>query len=181
MFPDRCTLYMSAIEDATYSRKISFWKNVYDFDMSPIYNAINSVPVRAHVKRSKLISDTCPFKLIDFYRVTVDDWKQFAIVFRLNVKYKSEHFVALITFSEFEFTKCHTPVKLSTRPGSKLKTWMPTIFYLNLDEALQLDKDDELYGSVVFNGANKKKTKIRIDLCYRNRHRFLREHFIYKF
>lgn len=84
MFPDRCTLFVSAIEDETYSQDI-FWKNVYGFDMSSIYNAVAAVPAQAHVRRRKLISDACPFKFSDFYRITIGKWKRFAIVFRLNV------------------------------------------------------------------------------------------------
>lgn len=181
IFPDRCTLFVSAIEDETYSNN-TFWQNVYGFDMSSIHNAVNSVPAQTHVRRRKLISDACPFKFIDFYRITIAEWKQFAIVFRLNVKRGSQHFVALITFFELEFTKCHTPMKLSSRPGSKLTTWTPTVFYLKPDIMLRVHKDDEVFGSLVFNGAaNIRNAKIRVDLCYRNRYGFLREHFIFQF
>ena len=37
LFPDKATLYLTAIEDAEYKKdKIEFWDNVYGFDMSCI-------------------------------------------------------------------------------------------------------------------------------------------------
>ena len=37
IFPDRVSLFLSAIEDCAYKReKINFWDSVYGFDMSPI-------------------------------------------------------------------------------------------------------------------------------------------------
>merc|ERR1719319_1559150 len=39
LFPDRATLFVSAIEDRQYKEdKINFWDNVYGFDMSCIRN-----------------------------------------------------------------------------------------------------------------------------------------------
>ena len=39
MFPDRATLYVTAIEDRQYKDdKINWWDNVYGFDMSCIRN-----------------------------------------------------------------------------------------------------------------------------------------------
>lgn len=181
MFPDRCTLYIAAIEDRNYPRKNAFWRNVYDFDMSPMYAVVNSQPATSRIRHSKMISDACPFKQIDFYKITKNEWDQFAIVFCLNVAREAEGITALFTFFEIEFTKCHKPVIIGTRPGSKLENWLPTVFYLSSDYIVAVDQDDEVYGSLVFNGENKRQTTIRIDLCYRNRRGFLREHFQYEF
>ena len=45
MFPDRATLYVTAIEDRQYKDdKINWWDDVYGFDMSCIKN--NALQVR---------------------------------------------------------------------------------------------------------------------------------------
>lgn len=181
MFPDRCTIYIAAIEDQKHARNNYFWRNVYGFDMSPMYKAVNSEPARSRIRRNKLFTDACPFKQIDFYHITKGDWERFEVVFCLNVERDAQDITALITFFEIEFTKCHQPVTISTRPGSKLQNWLPTVFYLNCEYIVPVDRNDKVYGSIVFNGKNKRKTTIRIDLCYRNRQGFLRDKFQYEF
>lgn len=183
MFPDRCTLYISAVEDKTRTHNHSFWRNVYDFDMSAIYTVVNTEPGLAHIRQNKIISDACPIKIINFYNITTDEWQKFEIVFCLNIERDSVQFAALFTFVEIEFTKCHRPIKISSRPGSKLSNWIPTLFQLNSDEISQLHlyNGDEVYGSLMFNAENKRKAKIRIDLCYRNRSGFLRDFFHFQF
>lgn len=181
MFPDRCTLYIAAIQDQDYSRKNAFWRDVYGFDMSPMYAVVNLQPAQSRIRSSKMITDFCPFKQINFYEITKGEWEEFAVVFRLKVDRDSDDITALFTFFEVEFTKCHRPVTISTRPGSKLENWLPTIFYLNATDMVPVHRKDEVYGSLVFNGKNKQKATIRIDLCYRNRSGFLREKFLYEF
>lgn len=182
MFPDVCTLYIAAIQDkAHFQNNNEFWHNVYDFNMSIMSKAVDSEPPCRRISRKKLISDACPFKELDFYKMTADDWDQFGVVFCVNMERDSNSITALITFFEIEFTKCHRPVIISTMPGSKLDYWLPTVFYLSGIDDVPLYREDEVYGSLVFNGENKRNAKMRIDLCYRNRKGFLREHFQFEF
>lgn len=181
MFPDRCTLYIAAFQDQEHARANSFWRNVYDFDMSPMLQVVNSQPSRRRIRSSEMFTNACPFKQIDFYRMTQAEWDSFAIVFRLKVKCRANEITALYTFLEFEFTRCHTPVMISTRPGSKIKNWLPTVFYLNCSHIVPVDRRDLVYGSMVFDGKNQQKPSVRLDLCYRNQRGFLRDDFHYKF
>lgn len=46
MFPDRCTLFITAIEDRQYKdEKINWWDDVYGFDMSSIRKVAITEPL----------------------------------------------------------------------------------------------------------------------------------------
>lgn len=182
MFPDRCSLYIMAMEDKSYSQQNMFWHNVYSFDMSVMYETVNKQPGQARVATSDLFTTACQFKLFDFYAMTRKEWNRFGVGFRLKAERNAQNITALMTFFELEFTKCHTPITISCRPESKLKHWSPTIFYLNSTEIVPVEADDVLYGTIVFNARTERmKEKIRIGLCYRNANGFLQEKFCYEF
>lgn len=181
MFPDRCNLYIAAFQDKEHSQANSFWQNVYDFSMSPMLEVVNSQPSSRRIRSSEIFTNACPFKQIDFHQMTKAEWDHFAIVFRLKVKSQADEITALFTFLELEFSECHTPVKISTRPGSKIVNWLPTVFYLNCRDIVPVERRDLIYGSLVFDGKNKQKPLARLDLCYRNQRGFIRDEFHYEF
>lgn len=57
MFPDRCTLFITAIEDRQYKdEKINWWDDVYGFDMSAIRKVAITEPL-VDVVDPKQVSD----------------------------------------------------------------------------------------------------------------------------
>lgn len=58
LFPDKATIYMAAIEDQQYKHeKISFWENVYGFDMSCIRDIALTEPLVDVVPPKSLVTD----------------------------------------------------------------------------------------------------------------------------
>lgn len=74
MFPDRATLYVTAIEDRQYKDdKINWWDDVYGFDMSCIKSVALQEPLVDVVDRNQVVSNSCLLKEIDIQTCTKDD------------------------------------------------------------------------------------------------------------
>jgi len=115
MFPDRATLYVTAIEDRQYKDdKINWWDDVYGFDMSCIKNVALQEPLVDVVDRNQVVANSCLLKEIDIQTCTKDDIP-FDSPFSLVVK-RNDYVQALVTFFNIEFTKCHKRVGFSTAP-----------------------------------------------------------------
>merc|ERR1712117_850289 len=66
MFPDRATLYVTAIEDRQYKDdKINWWDDVYGFDMSCIKKVALQEPLVDVVDRNQVCANSCLLKEID--------------------------------------------------------------------------------------------------------------------
>ena len=74
MFPDRATLYVTAIEDRQYKDdKINWWDDVYGFDMSCIRSVALQEPLVDVVDKNQVVSNSCLLKEIDIQTCTKDD------------------------------------------------------------------------------------------------------------
>lgn len=129
LFPDRATLYVSAIEDRQYKEdKINFWDNVYGFDMSCIRNVAVNEPLVDVVEPKQVVANSCLIKEVDLYTVKKEDLP-FSSPFQLQIK-RADYVHALITYFNVEFTKCHKRTGFSTSPDSRYTHWKQTVFYL---------------------------------------------------
>src|SRR6478735_9670093 len=74
IFPDKATMYISAIEDGDYKEeKVHYWDNVYGFDYSSIKSIVMKEPLVDIVDGNNVMSTACPFKEIDIATVTKAD------------------------------------------------------------------------------------------------------------
>merc|ERR1719452_339209 len=74
MFPDRATLFVTAIEDRQYKDdKIHWWDNVYGFDMSCIRNVAVHEPLVDVVESKQVVATNCLVKEVDLYTVQKAD------------------------------------------------------------------------------------------------------------
>merc|ERR1711962_1887662 len=74
MFPDRATLYITAIEDRQYKDdKINWWDDVYGFDMSCIKKVALQEPLVDVVEPKQLVTGSCVVKEINLYTVQEGD------------------------------------------------------------------------------------------------------------
>jgi len=74
MFPDRGTLYITAIEDRQYKdEKINWWDDVYGFDMSCIRKVAVTEPLVDVVDPKQVVSTSCMVKEVDLYTVQKAD------------------------------------------------------------------------------------------------------------
>uniref|UniRef100_A0A671PUK9 type I protein arginine methyltransferase n=2 Tax=Sinocyclocheilus TaxID=75365 RepID=A0A671PUK9_9TELE len=113
IFPDRATLYVTAIEDRQYKDyKIHWWENVYGFDMSCIKEVAIKEPLVDVVDPKQLVSTACLIKEVDIYTVKIEDLS-FTSPFCLQVK-RNDYIHALVTYFNIEFTRCHKRTGFST-------------------------------------------------------------------
>lgn len=101
MFPDRATLYITAIEDRQYKDdKINWWDDVYGFDMSCIRNVALQEPLVDVVDRNQVVANSCLLKEIDIQTCTKEDIP-FTSPFSLTIKRNDYVQVCLYLRSSF--------------------------------------------------------------------------------
>ncbi|KAG9342937.1 hypothetical protein JZ751_015153 [Albula glossodonta] len=167
IFPDRATLYVTAIEDRQYKDyKIHCkwlaisssqlppaiacmvsdrgWENVYGFDMSCIKEVAIKEPLVDVVDPKQLVSSACLIKEVDIYTVKIEDLS-FTSPFCLQVK-RNDYIHALVTYFNIEFTRCHKRTGFSTSPESPYTHWKQTVFYL--DDYLTVKTGEEIFGTI---------------------------------
>lgn len=144
LFPDRCSLFVTAIEDRQYKdEKINWWDDVYGFDMSSIRKVAISEPLVDVVDPKQVVSNACLVKEVDLYTVQKSDL-EFSAPFQLQVR-RNDYIQALVTFFNVEFTKCHKRVGFSTAPEAPYTHWKQTVFYF--EEYMTVKKGEEIYGT----------------------------------
>merc|ERR1711992_428323 len=166
MFPDRATLYITAIEDRQYKDdKINWWDDVYGFDMSCIKKVALQEPLVDVVDRNQVVTNSCLLKEIDIQTCTKDDIP-FESPFNLQIK-RNDYAQALVTFFNIEFTKCHKRVGFSTAPEAPYTHWKQTVFYL--DEYITAKKGEEIFGmfKMTPNTRNKRDLDFEIDIDFK--------------
>lgn len=143
LFPDRCTLYITAIEDRQYKdEKINWWDNVYGFDMSLIRKVAITEPLVDVVDPKQVVSTPYQVKEVDLYTVQKADL-DFESTFELVMK-RNDFVQALVTYFNVEFSKCHKRLGFSTSPDSPYTHWKQTVFYF--DEYLTVKKNEVCHG-----------------------------------
>lgn len=144
MFPDACTLYVTAVENRKFNeRKFEWWNRVYGFDMSNVQQAAMRNPYIRYVKPERVVSDAWIIKKIDMYTVQKEDLN-ISSKFHLKIK-KNDYVQALALFFNVEFMKCPRQFRISTSPESKKTSWKQTIFCL--DEDLTVKAGEQIKGT----------------------------------
>lgn len=144
LFPDRCTLFITAIEDRQYKdEKINWWDDVYGFDMSSIRKVAITEPLVDVVDPKQIVSSSFMVKEVDLYVAKREDL-DFESPFRLVVK-RNDFVQALVTYFNVDFSKCHKRIGFSTSPESQYTHWKQTVFYF--DEYLTVKKGEEIFGT----------------------------------
>jgi protein arginine N-methyltransferase 1 len=163
MFPDRATLFVTAIEDRQYKDdKIHWWEDVYGFNMSSLGKVAVTEPLVDVVDRNQVVTSACLLKEIDIQTCTKDDIP-FQSDFMLQLK-RNDYVQALVTFFNIEFTHCHKRVGFSTAPEAPYTHWKQTVFYLN--DYLTCKKGEEVRGTfkMVPNERNKRDMDFNVSL-----------------
>lgn len=144
MFPDRATLYITAIEDRQYKEdKINWWEDVYGFNMSCIREVALKEPLVDVVDPKQVVTSYCLLKEVDLYTVKPEDLS-FMTPFTLVMK-RDDYIQAFVTFFSVQFTKCHKPTGFSTSPDAAYTHWKQTVFYI--DQSLTCKKNEQIHGT----------------------------------
>jgi protein arginine N-methyltransferase 1 len=86
MFPDKATLWVTAIEDRQYKDdKINWWEDVYGFNMSAIKKVALTEPIVDVVDRNQIVTNSCMVREIDIQTIKKEDIP-FEAPFQLEVR-----------------------------------------------------------------------------------------------
>jgi protein arginine N-methyltransferase 1 len=155
LFPDKASLYITAIEDRNYKdEKINWWDNVHGFDMSCMRKVAISEPLVDSIDSNQVVTDHCLVRDVDLYSYKNGE-SNFSAPFTLNVR-KQDYVHAIVCYFTVEFTKCHRPTGFSTGPNAEYTHWKQTVFYL--DDYLTVNKGEQVKGSICMsqNARNKR-------------------------
>ena len=127
IFPDRATMYISAIEDGEYKEeKIEFWDNVYGFDMSHIKTLALKEPLVDTVDAKAVVTSAYPYRHLDLYTVRIEDLA-FESSFKITAQ-RDDYIHAFISYFDIDFSACHKPIHFSTGPHAQYTHWKQVKF-----------------------------------------------------
>jgi len=162
IFPDKAVLYIGAIQDEDYrEEKISWWNNVYGFDMSCIGSLAIQEPLVDTIDQALLCTNAVPVLRLDLLTCTKEDLS-FASSFNLQVK-RNDFIHGFVGYFECAFSQLHKPIYFSTGPHAPYTHWKQTIFYL--EEPLTVCTGEVLEGVIKVNPnqGNERDLDINID------------------
>lgn len=179
MFPDKAVMNIAAIEDGDYKdEKISFWDNVYGFNMSHIKNLALREPLVDIVDAKAVVTSACTFKELDLITVKKDDLT-FTAPFSIRAK-RDDYIHAFIAWFDITFSACHKPIFFSTGPFAQYTHWKQTVFYLQ--DYLTIREGETITGSLACapNKKNPRDLDIVIDYNFEGEYGVVNESFAYK-
>ncbi|XP_010666534.2 protein arginine N-methyltransferase 1.1 [Beta vulgaris subsp. vulgaris] len=163
VFPDKASLYLTAIEDAEYKEdKIEFWNNVYGFDMSCIKKQAMVEPLVDTVDQNQIVTNSHLLKTMDISKMTPGD-ASFTAPFRL-VAERNDYIHALVAYFDVSFTKCHKLMGFSTGPRSRNTHWKQTVLYL--EDRITICEGEAIVGTMTVSQNKKNPRDIDIMLEY---------------
>ena len=180
MFPDRATLYLTAIEDKSYKdQKIHWWSSVYGFDMSIIRDTALQEPLVDVVEPQQVVTSPCMLREVDLYSCNMTDFWEFTIPFNLMMK-QDDDVHALVGFFNVEFTKCHKRTGFTTSPEANYTHWKQTVFYLT--DFVSAKKGEEICGTfgIRQNPKNAKEVDFSIEVDFSGESSSLNESLIFR-
>ena len=169
IFPDKATMYLTAIEDGNVRReRFDFWHDVYGFDMTPIKNIALKEPVVDVVDARALVTDSVPILNLDILTCTKKDLN-FTATFKLQCQ-RNDYVHGLVSFFECAFTQIHKPIGFSTSPLARYTHWKQTILYL--EEPLTVCAGETITGQLKCkpNKKNRRDLDIELQLAFRGRY-----------
>eukprot|EP00005_Dracoamoeba_jomungandri_P013672 CAMPEP_0174262884 /NCGR_PEP_ID=MMETSP0439-20130205/16050_1 /TAXON_ID=0 /ORGANISM="Stereomyxa ramosa, Strain Chinc5" /LENGTH=354 /DNA_ID=CAMNT_0015347919 /DNA_START=11 /DNA_END=1075 /DNA_ORIENTATION=- len=167
MFPDRATLYITAIEDREYKEeKIHWWQNVYGFDMGCIKDIAMQEPLVDVVEGHSVVTDAYPILSLNIQKCKNVDF--FSSPFRIVAK-RPDLIHAFVCYFDIHFTLGDNIVSFSTGPLAPYTHWKQTVFYLG--DVLSVYKGEEINGTLSAkpNKKNHRDVDIKIDYTFKGK------------
>lgn len=166
VFPDRCYLYMTAIEDPFHNRLVNqnFWDCVQGYDMSCLKENCNTVAAYVKVVDSlTVITNATLIKTVDLCRDSIQDLT-FEVPYHIQCQ-RSGFINGLLTYFDVEFSKCVRRTRFSTAPEEKPTHWRQTVLPF-WGTNLPVSKGDGVYGmfDLQTNRLNPRSLQIIVDL-----------------
>ena len=194
IFPDTAKLYLAAAHDnvhkhttkrknfseSFYVKRVDYWdKNVYGFDMRAIRNKVLSEPAHEYLCRSQLVTNEFLLKSFDLYHITRKDIK-FRIPFELTAT-KSHYLQTFALFFDIVFTRSGASDEYSTRVSFLKTMFRPTIFFIDFDKHLALEKNDRIKGRFKYELSNPglSHMSVGIDFEVKNKYHDAKEKLVF--
>ncbi|CAM6010741.1 unnamed protein product [Sphagnum balticum] len=165
VLPDKTSLYLTAIEDAEYKQeKITFWNQVYGFDMSCIRKQAMLEPLVDTVDANQIVTHSTLLKTMDIEKMTAGD-ASFSAPFKL-VASRNDFIHALVAYFDVTFSKCHKATGFSTGPRSRPTHWKQTVMYL--EDVITICEGEALTGimSVSQNKKNPRDLDVTVQYSF---------------
>jgi len=163
IMPDKCSLYITAIEDGEYKdEKIEYWNNVYGFDMSCIREIAILEPLVDVVQPKMIVTNDCCILNVDIMTITPNDLK-FNSDFKLKAL-RDDLVHAFVVYFDIEFSKGLKPVCFSTGPRAKYTHWKQSIMYI--EDILKVGQGEEISGNLTCSPFDKNQRDLKIKLTY---------------
>lgn len=164
MFPDKASIYLSAIEDQEYKEeKISFWENVYGFDYSCIKEIALREPLVDSVEPSSIVTHPTSVKELDLTTCTKEDLT-FSVPFSMTAA-RNDYVHAFLGWFDITFDAGHKPVYFSTGPHARLTHWKQTVFYT--PETITVSAGDTIAGHISCAPNQRNNRDLIIDLNWK--------------
>ncbi|KAG7532205.1 hypothetical protein FFLO_03754 [Filobasidium floriforme] len=169
LFPDQCTMYLAAIEDADYKEeKIGFWNDVYGFDYSPMLPIVLKEPLVDCVELKSVVTKPCLIKDIDLKTVKIEDL-DFTAPFELEAT-RQDYVHAFLGWFDTHFNACHKRISFSTGPHAKYTHWKQTVMYTQ--DTIAVNEGDKITGvfSCKANARNPRDLDLGIEYEVKGQH-----------
>ena len=163
VFPDKCTLWAVAIEDAEYRHdKIDWWSNVYGFNMDCIGRTALSEPLVDIVEPNQVCSKSALIATFDIKTMKKED-AAFAASFKIPISRK-DYVHGLVAYFDVFFQDCHKTIGFSTSPNHKATHWKQTVLYL--PDVLTVNPGDSIDCRMTCAPNDKNPRDLDIELVY---------------
>lgn len=142
LLPNRCNISIVGLGDERRHRQlISFWDDVYGFDMSGLRKEVLSEAIVEVCASEHIITEAQVVSDLDLMTVDVK-CSNFSTDFTLNVL-RSGKLTAIVGYFD-TFFELPNPVFFSTGPAVEPTHWKQTVFYL--PEAVAVAEGDQVTG-----------------------------------
>jgi len=159
IFPDIASMYITAIDDDKFYKKLKFWDNVYGFKMSVMKQPLFNEGHIENINDNSIISDTVKFIEFSINHVKDEDLK-FKRDFKLVVK-KTTTITGFLFYFDIFFDQCENKISFSTGPSSPLTHWAQTVF--PLENPISVTDQDQIQGTLIFDTQPQRKLLLKLN------------------
>lgn len=176
ILPDRLTLNLAASNKGciNYKRKLTFWEDVYGFDMSSLKSLVFAEPMIDTIDPELIISTICKFYDLNLYTCKKKECHFFSSSWCVQIKLQdemnnneyrnNEGIFSIVTWFDCYFN-LEKNVFFSTSPFNKPTHWKQCIFYLE-SPILNIEDEDFLFGSIAVSSSKFNNRELDIKLSY---------------
>lgn len=146
LLPNRCELFLAAFSDKNfYTNNISFWNDVYGFDMSSIIKDVTKEATIDVASNQSICSSIEKIYEMNVTNCSLENVQ--TVVSAFDFRFEKETEVhGIVGWFDCHFDSMNKPFTLSTSPTSESTHWKQTIF--PFDQAISVKSNENLKGEI---------------------------------